>query len=70
MRLRARVGGFSEGWIERHIEDLRARLRRGELGPGVHADLAQRRFVDAQGSEVRRDGTLEFLSSNQESDEP
>ncbi len=69
MRLRARVDGFSEGWIERYIADLRARLRRGEFGPAAQAGLGRRRFVGTQGSDVRRDGALEFLSSNQESDE-
>jgi hypothetical protein len=62
MRLRARVDSFSEGWIERYIEDLRARLRRGEFGPGAQVGFGRRRFVDAQGSEVRRDGTPEILS--------
>jgi hypothetical protein len=70
MRLRARVDGFSEGWVERHIEDLRARLRRGEFGSGAQVGFGRRRFVDAQGFQARSDGTPEFLSLIQDSDEP
>jgi len=67
MRLRARVEGLSEGWVERYMEDLRARLRRGEFGPGAQAGFGRRRFDDAQGINARRDVTPEFLSSNQDS---
>lgn len=69
MKFGIHIEGLSDGWFERYLEDLHARVRRGEFGPGVHAGFGRRRLFDARRTQARGEDRPEFLSSNQDSDE-